>query len=309
MGKNIQLLIVGQSNEESPGTAPMRNQSGFGVPLCDPLPPFGKPGKGSMYPRLAELLGRDGHRLFVRNTARSSTSTTQAWAGMMLNYATDTVFSTGVVVIAAGNIYKATASSGPSLNGKTGAVAPAFPGSGTVTDGQITWTYQRPATASDVPETVFKEGDEFFDPNGFVANTFNFASPLAAFDLNIVMISNGQQDATIQTSRSRYRDGIINIGDYFEKRKVVPMVGFSFYAPTLVGWMDNELIPALGDVFNARPQWKRGPILRQTRGALPTAPATGPGLQLETPPLHANNTALMMAAADIHQAMKVEFGL
>lgn len=297
----VQLCLANaQSNEKGSGDTPDRNCA-TGAPLCDPIGPYGTSTEASMWPRLAELAGLDGHWIGVRNTARSSSSGPHAWAGCIVPYATSSRFSVGNYVVAAGKFYKATASSAASINGTTGGSAPTWPASGTVIDGQITWTYRRASTAADTDYKVFREGDAEFDPNSYISGAHGFCG--LGYDKNVVLLQNGQEDSTRQTSAAVYRDALLSTGDYFAARGYIVMVGYTSYSPGEAAWADSVLIPVLDEVLAARPSWKRGANLRQVLGDLPTSPALGiAGLKSDA--LHMNNAALRLGAAAVYASMQ-----
>lgn len=254
-----------------------------------------------MWPRLAELAGLDGHWIGVRNTARPSSSGPHAWSGCIVPHATSSRRCVGQYTVADGKFYKATASSAGSINGNTGASTPTWPASGTVVDGQITWTYQRASTEADTDYKVFREGDAEFDPNAYISGAHGFCG--AGYDKNVVLLQNGQEDSTRQTSAAVYRDSLLSTGDYFAARGYVVMVGFTSYSPGEAAWADSVLIPAIDEVLALRPAWKRGANLRQELGNLPTSPALGvAGLKVDA--LHMNNAALRAGAAAIYAAMQ-----
>lgn len=296
-------LANAQSNEKGSGDTPDRNCAA-GAPLCDPVTPYGTATEASMWPRLAELAGREGHWIGVRNTARSSSSAPHAWAGCIVPHAVSSRFSTGNYVVADGKFYKATSSSGASINGTTGGTPPTWPASGTVVDGEITWTYQRASTGADTDYKVFVEGDAEFDPNSYISNAYGFCG--TGYDLNVVILQCGQEDGARQTARTTFRDAMVSTGDYFAARGFSVMVGYTFYSPTEAAWADSTLIPAIADVLALRPAWKAGANLRQLLGNLPTAPAAGiAGLKSDA--LHANNIALRLAATHVYGALKSAF--
>lgn len=232
-----------------------------------------------------------------------------AWTGALYDHAVSTIFCVGCFIKVAGNIYKCTASTGGSINGSTGGSAPTWPGSGTVADGQLTWTYQRAATGADIVGTVYREGDAFFDPNSYISNALGFSIDKTKFDRNIVLLQNGQQDATIQTPRTVYRDALLSSGDYFSDRGWRVMLGFTFYAPTISTWMDSTLIPGVADALALRPSWYAGANLRTALGNLPTNPSDATAVVgLRPDALHANRLALRAGAA-AHNAAMISSGI
>lgn len=214
------LAWCGQSNEAGASDVPQEN-SNYGLPTKDAILPTGNTSvnaatNGSIFPAMVEACAQGGKHLINLNTAVGSTSLSQYWCGMFVARAPSTAFSLGAYAIAAGNVYKFTASSGSStVTGVSGGSAPAWPGSGTVVDGEITWTYVRAATVADVVGTVLAHTNPLYDPNGaFTAIKTNMdAYPGNGFR-KAMAISIGQGDKTVGDTLAIYQAALIAATNY-----------------------------------------------------------------------------------------------
>lgn len=171
MGRKICLVIgYGQSNERGSAV----NAAGDAVKLVSPYGfPIETPGGRSGWPDvLAQILGSEGHAVWVQNMAWGGTGALVAWNGYVRTWQGNSVgFPPGswcVPTIANGCKYLAGGT--PGISQSTGASEPAWTTTinGTTSDGTVTWTCKA-AQAQDVNGYVCVQGDTGYDPRGYIA--------------------------------------------------------------------------------------------------------------------------------------------
>lgn len=292
------LAIAGQSNEKGAGS--FANRVGrLGCPTGDGIAPYGTVAVGSMWPRVVESAGAQNIWLAVQNTGRGSSSLVNHWCGRIVAWAASTRMSYGQYTVANGNVYRVTVATGGQTNGNTAASAPVWPASGTVVDGQLTWTYVRAATAGDTIGKIMREGDDLFDPNGWIAALATFSEKSTA-EKRLVYLAFGQEDATRNSSRADYLAALQAITDYLVSRGYYVYLGHSFYGDALDTQYTSNLIPALGDAlsyYSGNPLVKAGVNMRNVLGILPISPARGT-LGLKADALHVTDETIA-AGADL----------
>lgn len=276
--RRVALAWVGQSNEYGTSDYPDTNM-GYGRPVRDTVTGAGAtsvsaPTTSSMHPRMSNLAGLRGTWLTTLNTALGSTSSTQYWCGMFVAWAASTTYSIGAYAIAGGNIYKLTATSGatPTI-ATTGSSAPTWPGSGTVVDGEATWTYVRAATAADVVGTVLDSSNALFDPNGMFASIKTNMDALAPGYTKAVAISIGQTDKTVGATQAQYQAALTNAAAWCLAQGYKVLIGFTNNGVTagLNAWLSGTGKPgrdAALTSFAGNPNVFAGADLFTTLGAL-----------------------------------------
>lgn len=292
------LALCGQSNEKGSGSFASR-VGRLGAPIGDGIAPQGTSGVGSMWPRVAEQLGNSGIWLNVFNTARGSSSIVNHWAGRIVAWSAGARMAYGQYTVADGKVYRVTVASGGQTNGTTGGSAPVWPTSGTVVDGQLTWTYLRAATGADTIGKVMKEGDDLFDPNGWVAYMVSQSATVPTAAKRLIYIAQGQEDATRGSTRAEYLSALKAVTDYCITRGYEVRIGLSFYADTLDAQYTGQLIPAINDALSyyaGNPLVKAGVDMRTTFGVLPVSPPRGT-LGLKADGLHVTDETIAAAAA------------
>lgn len=232
----------------------------------------------SLWPGLSEYLGQSRRWLIMHNTARGSSSLLNHWLGRIVGWGASQRTAYGQYVVAAGRVYKATAV--PSnANGSTGSTEPTWPSSGTVVDGQVTWSFVRAATAGDTIGKIMAVGDDLYDPNGYIANITTRLERLpASVAERRVYLSFGQEDSTRGTTRSDYTQALLNFAQHMTSLGYVTHLGMSFYAEGLDAQYTGNLIPALNDALlalAANQLVRPGVNLREALGVLPVSPALG----------------------------------
>lgn len=148
----------------------------------------------------------------------------------------------------------------------------------------IPWTYMGAARAQDVAGYIYPSTDAY--------------AAMQRYDTRLALISIGQGDAALSTSRAEFGQAYINVADYFLANGVKVAMGFTVYSAgtgteayyqsaLLPGWQD-----ALGH-FAGNSNVLVGANLRTALGVLPVTPAAGPGLKSDN--VHMNNAAYSLA--------------
>lgn len=301
------IAWVGQSNEfgstDWPDTA-----GAVGAPTRDTvtttaLTSITAATQGSMHPQVAALGGKRGIWRTIFNTAQGSTSICHNWCGQFVAWSAAGTYGKGAYAIAAGNIYKFTSSTnaGSPNVGVTAGSAPTWPGSGTVVDGEITWTYVRAATAADVVGTVLTSSHALFDPNGLFATikTGLDALPSNYAGKRFVAISIGQGDKSVGTTQANYTAGIQSAANYLLAQGYKVLIGFTCSGVTagLDAWLSGTGKPgyqaALAS-FAGNSNVFAGVDLYTSLGVL-TVTANDVGLLADN--LHMNRLTMPLAAA------------
>lgn len=281
---------MGQSNESGSGDEPMSN-TGLGAPLRDLF------GSGSMWPRLSQLAGDIGVWLGVSNTAQGGTSATDGWCGRCRAWQSGMIVTRGSYALSGGTVYKCQLAAG------LVSASTVTPAAGTGAD-SVPWIVARTATVEDVDGYVYASGSALFDPNGYLAacgNGIGNAAP-ASWDLRGALISIGQGDRTVGTTRAQYAAALTNATQYLLTRGAqFVAVGFTCYGATagLTAWYDAELVPGRADALAAMAGDKRvfaGANIYAELGVLPVSPANKATPGLKSDQLHMNNAALVLAA-------------
>ena len=302
------IAWVGQSNENGSSDWPDAN-SGLGAPTRDQVLSTGQTYAaaatvGSMHPQIAALGGKRGVWRTTFNTAIGSTSIVHSWAGTFVAWAAATAFGKGAYAIAAGNVYKFTSSTnvGSPNVGVSGGSAPTWPGSGTVVDNEITWTYVRAATGADVVGAVLTSSNPLFDPNGSLAaiKTQLDALPAIFAGRKFVAISIGQGDKSVGTNQASFTAGIQSVTNYLlSQASAKVLIGFTCSGLTagLDTWLSGTGKPgyqaALAS-YAGNPSVFAGVDLYTSLGVL-TVTADDVGLKSDN--LHLNRHAITIAAA------------
>lgn len=279
--------VIGQSNELGAGRTPSESEPPA-PPMHDPVPPNG--GKRSWWPKMATLLAKQNISFRVANTAVGSTSLARSWVGMPVTWKAGELVTKGMLVISLGHVWKCVDAPPPYNIG----VATSTPALGKQNDG-FSWQDLGSMPPNYDSGRILKEGDIGFDPNGYIAAAFSSLSSAKPDEMKVVIISIGQGDKTFRTSRIQYHDAIKSVSNFFKKRKIKVIVGFTSPIATPGGkdWYTAELKPGLRDFIDENKRDSmviEGADLDQLfGGSLPIEPETGPGLQSDL--VHMNDAA------------------
>ncbi len=281
--------IVGQSNEVGAGVVTDFTPA-YGCPQRDPVKPNGSTAR-SMWPYLAELMGRRGVWLTIYNSANSSTSATHQWNGYIRTWVSSMLVGVGDYALSGGKTWKCTAAS---TTFNTSTVTPA---AGLQADG-VTWSDLGTSTATDTAGIVASTNPRF-DPNGYIAAAYAGLSSAVGYDEKWCFISIGQSDKTYSASAAEYSAALQNVTNYMLDRGVKVAIGFTCYGATagLDAWYTSDLLPgriAALSAFSGNRNVIAGANLREALGVLATTPASGPGLQSDN--LHMNDAAYALAS-------------
>lgn len=292
----VLVAILGQSNEQGPGPSSVIPRTAYGPGCVDPIAPSG--GYNTWWPRVCDLAALRGTYLNIYNAARGTTNLTDVWVGRCRAYAVNMVVAHGSYVLDGGNVYKAVGAIGSvySLN-----VAPS---SGVGTSGLSSWANLGAVTAEDTNGRIYAEGSARFDPNGLLAGIVSGTQSRPGYDTKCVLISIGQGDKTLSSSRAEYGAALIAATNYFLARGYRVGIGFTLYGATsgLDAWYSSDLLPGRADALAAfanNPAVFAGANLRESLGVLAVSPTSGIGLQADQ--LHGNQ-ACMFAAAEYWDA-------
>lgn len=292
----IAYTQAGQSWDQGAGPTPNKVLR-LGPPMADAIPPFGGAGAGSPHPAMIEEAARLGAYMIPAVTARGGTSIANHWCGRIVAWSASARTAFGQYVLAAGNIYKATAVPS-STSGNTGASQPTWPVSGTVVDNQVTWTYMRAATVADTVGKIMQEGDDLFDPNGYVANLVTYNSRTINASRRHVDITFGQEDSTRATSRADYALAHRYVAQYVLSRGYTVTIGISAYVAAGDAWYTSDLIPGMQDAlafFAGNGNVKPGVNVRTLLGVMTASGDQRPGvLTLRADDLHGNDECQLL---------------
>ena len=258
---------------------------------------------GSWHPGVQARAGKRGRWLQTYNTAVGGSSSAHYWCGMFVSWAASKTFGRGAYCIASGNVYKMTASSGTSgVFGTSGGSAPTWPGSGTVVDNEITWTFVRAATGADVAGTVLDKDHPLFDPNGAFANLKSKLDAAPTICERWMAISIGQTDASIGLVQSAYTAALVNAARWGVAQGYKVVLGLTCSAVpagTVANWMAatgkagwQAAVAQLASTAGVY----AGPDLYTALGDL-SVTADGVGLQGDGNNVHLNSLARDVAAS------------
>jgi hypothetical protein len=292
----VLAAILGQSNEAGPGPVNVIPRTAFGAPCVDPIAPQGD--YNTWWPRTVDLVARRGVYLDIYNAARGSTNLCDVWVGRCRTYAVSMVVAHGSYVLDGGNVYKAVGAIGSVY------VLNVAPSSGVGTSGLTSWTNLGAAAAGDTNGAIYTEGSARFDPNGLLAAIVTGTQSRPGYDAKLLLISIGQTDKTLSSTRAQYGAALIAATNYFLARGYRVGIGFTIYGATsgLDAWYSSDLLPGRTDAlayFASNPSVFAGANLREALGVLTVSPTSGIGLQADQ--LHGNQ-ACMFAAADYWDA-------
>lgn len=312
--KRVAIAVLGQSNEYGGGNTFPTSTQGTGYPYLDAAVSQ----VATMWPHLSELLGRSNICAYIQNTANGSTSLPRHWVGQIVTagWVASTQYAQGDYLVANGSLFKATAMAS-GVTGNSGSSQPTWPGSGSVTDNNITWTFQRAATGADVPGKIFTSADAEFDPNGYIkvlsrTSLAGIVPALDAFPNSIekwVLVSLGQTDASFNTPQADYYQAYVNATDYFLSKGYKVAAGFTCYDAVAgaEAVYQSNLLPALAQVithYTGNSNVIAGANLRTVLGILTAGTNYRSAAGLNSDNLHMNNTAMLRAAEAWYSALK-----
>lgn len=263
-------FIVGpaQSNEKGSGELPNFTQS-YGLPALDGLwGQWSGSSDSSMWPRLIERAAKKYTHLSVHNSAIGASSLPYSWVGSCKQWSSSMLVIRGMYVLSGGGLWKCNATDGtvPSST-----VAPTGTADTTGAD-SVPWLYLGVPTVDDTDGKVYSRTSPRFDPNGYFAAALTGVTGYSYAD-NFAIISIGQTDATLATTKAVYKNALIESIEYWLANNVKPVVGFTCYAPSADAIYQSSFIPAYTEVlemYSSNHSVKRGVSLREELGALPS---------------------------------------
>lgn len=218
------VAAPGQSNENGSASVPDAARR-LGPLLADGVRPKGG-GKGSMWPRLAELAAARGTWLMISNVAIGSTSILHDWCGVLRAWVSGLKVDKGTYVLTGGAVYKATAVPGA---GTASTVAPAGNAAAQTGADNITWAYVGAPRAQDTPGAIYAPGDALFDPNGYFAEARAAGDAARGYDAKVAYVALGQQDWSLGTTRAEFAQGLINAATYWRQAGYRVLLGVTIY--------------------------------------------------------------------------------
>ena len=195
MGRKICLVIgYGQSNERGSAVT----GAGNAVKLMSPYGfPLETPGGRSGWPDvLAQMLGAEGHAVWVQNMAWGGTGALVSWNGYVRTWQGSTPgFPPGswcLPTVANGRKYLAGGT--PGISQSTGGSEPAWTTTidGTTSDGTVTWTCKA-SEPQDVNGYICVQGDTGYDPRGYIAALVAAVVTAKARGFETWVLSSGHQ--------------------------------------------------------------------------------------------------------------------
>lgn len=195
MGRKICLVVgYGQSNEQGSavtGSGASANwQSLYGFPLQTTS------GRAGPFHVLAQILGAEGHCVWLRNLAWGGTGVLGSWNGWCRTWvASSNGFAPGSWCIpTTPNGFKYRAEGTPGISQSTAAAQPTWPTTvdATVVDGTVTWTCKA-ADAKDVNGYIYQPGDSGYDPRGYIAALLAAVADAKAKGFEVWVLSSGHQ--------------------------------------------------------------------------------------------------------------------
>lgn len=287
------VSLVGQSNELGTGPSGSRGRvSGLGAPYRD------SNDARSWWPACSEAMAQRGVWLSVANTAVGSTSLTEQWVGRARDWISGQVYGVGGYAITGGNVYKKT-----SAGVQTSTTTPAV---GTGADG-ITWALARAVTGEDVDGASYTNGSALYDPNGYIATALAAVNGKPGYDEEGIVISIGQTDHTISSTRAQYAAAIQAVASHATGLGLRVWVGMTCYmagAAARETTFQNVLLPGRTDALAAlagNSLVSAGANLRESLGVL-TAGAADNVVGLQSDELHLTSAGYEQAGRDVAAA-------
>ena len=194
MSRKICLVVgYGQSNEQ--GSAVTTSGASFNAQALYGLP-MSTGGRAGPFHVLANILGAEGHAVWLRNLAIGGSGLMNAWNGLVRTWiASTTGFPPGSWAIpTVPNGFKYLAGGTPGISQSTAATQPTWPTTvdQTVVDGTVTWTCKA-ADAKDVNGYVYQQGDSGYDPRGYIAALLAAITDAKARGFEVWACSSGHQ--------------------------------------------------------------------------------------------------------------------
>lgn len=296
--KSLGLFVVGQSNETGQGVTAGVNATGAGTPLQDPCKPNGQNNKRSWAPSAAPVFGAAGYKVDWMTYALGGTGIRDSWIGYLDFWTSGGFVKQGSYRISDGAVWRCALADQVVL----GTCANAPTGIANVTGADtIPWVYVSPWT-SQYPRGLQARGGALYDPNGNIAA---LVAGIRAYDgpRKVVHISFGQTDSTLACSRADYAGALIALTQHVLSVGATKVgIGQSLYGSTVSAYYDSTLVPGVLDAlaaFSSDARVFAGLNFYKALGVLPTNPASGLGLQNETPALHGNDAAYDVAGPEL----------
>ncbi len=248
------LLGIGpaQSNEGGPGGGMglyFANNMEDGAPLIDGLNATGGYSFNSPWPYLAAKLGERKKWLDVLNFGIGTTSLADVWVGRLRAYSQSMAVVPGSYILAGnGRVYKAMAPLGKSQGLFHLDVDPA---SGTGSSGLTSFKDMGPARPQDVNGTVYQPDDTFFDPNGLLAAERSMILARPGYDRKAVLVSIGQTDVSVETTRAQYSKAMQAVAKYFTSVGIHAFLAMTSTSPNSDAWFTRHLRPGRFDALKA----------------------------------------------------------
>lgn len=274
------LSVVGQSNEAGGGPASSgRRVASAGAPYLDGT-------MRGMWSSASEAMARRGHWLAVSNTAVASTSLCDSWVGRCLTWVSSMAVVRGSYILSGGGLWRCNAAVGTVA---TSTVAPTGTTDTTGAD-SVPWVYVGVPTGADGDGTIYANGSARYDPLGYIAAAAAI-STRPGFDARGVLVSIGQTDHSVGSTRTQYGQAMVNIAQHLTGLGLTVWLGMTCY---MAGTAAREttfqtvLLPARTDALAslaANPLVKAGADLRNGLGVL-VAPSDDRVIGLQADELH-----------------------
>jgi len=306
------LLAIGpaQSNEGGPGGGIGLHyavNSGDGAPLTDGLNATGGFSFNSPWPHLAALLGSRRKWLDVLNFSVGTTSLADVWVGRLRTYRPSMLVVPGSYILAVdGHVYKAVA---PLGKARGLFQLQQDPSRGPGDSGLIELKDMGPARAQDVDGAVYGPGDVLFDPNRLLAVQRETVLTRPGYDRKAVLVSIGQTDVSVQTTRVQYSAAMQGVARYFSSAGIHVFLGMTSTSPNSDAWFTRHLRPGRLDALKAlagNPLVHDGGdvaalgILRKEASAQPAAMESSPALLNNGGTFVHFNAAAQKVRAEVH---------
>ncbi len=274
------LSLVGQSNEAGSGpSGSARRVGGAGAPYLDAS-------VRSAWPEVSEQMAARGHWLAVVNTAIGSTSLCDGWVGRCRAWVSGMSVTRGSYVLSGGGLWRCNASVGAA---PSSTVAPTGTSDTTGAD-SVPWIYVGAPAAGDVDGAVYAFGSARYDPNGYIAAAAAI-STRPGFDDRGVLVSIGQGDHNVSSTRSQYAQAMVNVATHLSSLGLTVWLGMTCYMAGVASretTFQTVLLPGREDALAAlagNPRVKRGGDLRSGLGVL-VAPSADNVVGLQSDELH-----------------------
>lgn len=231
-------------------------------------------------------MARRGHWLAVVNTAIGSTSLCDSWVGRCRSWSNGMTVTRGSYILSSGGIWRCNAALGTA---PSSTVAPTGTADTTGAD-SVPWIYVGIPNAEDVANAVYAFGSARYDPNGYIAAAAAI-SARPGYDARGVLVSIGQGDHTVGSTRAQYAQAMVNVATHLTGLGLVCWLGMTCYMAGVAAretTFQTVLLPGREDALAAlsgNPLVRRGADLRTALGVL-VAPSADNVIGLQADELH-----------------------